>query len=169
VTAPFRIEKLHRRHAVDGFTCEQSDLDRFLIRHALQAQQANSSQTYVALADDEVVGFYTIVAGEVRHADAPERVVKGMPRPPIPLLVLARLAVHSKAQGRGIGAGLLLDALGRTLQVADLIGIRALAVHAKDERATTFYRHFGFTPSPTDPRHLFMLIKDIKLAAGDGA
>ena len=166
MTGPLRIEKLHRTHAVEQFTCGQPELDRFLIRHALQAQQANSSQTYVGLSVDEVVGFYTMVAGEVRHADAPERVVKGMPRYPIPLLVLARLAVHTKAQGRGFGAGLLLDALARTLQVADVIGVRALAVHAKDERAVAFYRHFGFVPSPSDPRHLFMLIKDIRAASG---
>jgi GNAT superfamily N-acetyltransferase len=166
VKPSFRIEKLHRSHAVENFTCGQPELDRFLIRHALQAQQANSSQTYVAASDDGVVGFYTIVAGEVQHANAPERIVKGMPRHPIPLLVLARLAVHAKAQGQGIGAGLLLDALGRTLQVADVIGVRALAVHAKDDRAVAFYRHFGFTPSATDARHLFMIIKDIRLAAG---
>ena len=79
--------------------------------------------------------------------------------------ILARLAVHSNAQGRGIGAGLLLDALGRTLHVADVIGVRALAVHAKDDRAVAFYQHFGFAPSPVDPRHLFMIIKDIRLAA----
>lgn len=161
-----QIEKLNRTHVVDQFTCGHPELDRFLIRHALQAQQSNSSQTYVAISEKEVAGFYTIVAGEVQHAQAPERVVKGMPRHPIPLLVLARVAVHSKAQGRGVGAGLLLDALGRTLQVADVIGVRALAVHAKDDRAVAFYRHFGFTPSPTDARHLFMIIKDIRLAAG---
>jgi GNAT superfamily N-acetyltransferase len=159
------IEKLQRTHSVENFTCGQPELDRFLVRHALQAQQANSSQTYVAISDKEVVGFYTIVAGEVQHTQAPERVVKGMPRHPIPLLVLARLAVHTKAQGRGIGAGLLLNALGRTLQVADIIGVRALAVHAKDDQAVAFYRHFGFTPSATDARHLFMIIKDIRLAA----
>ena len=166
MAASLHIEKLSRTHNVEHFTCGQPELDRFLIRHALQAQQANASQTYVAVSDGEVVGFHTLVASEVQHADAPERVVKGMPRHPIPLLVLARLAVHSKAQGRGIGAGLLLDALGRTLQVADVIGVRALAVHAKDDRAVAFYRHFGFAPSPTDARHLFMIIKDIRLAAG---
>lgn len=166
MTNPLRIEKLQRVHAVEEFTCGQPELDRFLIRHALQAQQANSSQTYVGLSGNTVIGFYTIVAGEVRHADAPERVVKGMPRHPIPLLVLARLAVHSDWQGRGIGAGLLLDALGRTLQVAGMVGVRSLAVHAKDDTAAAFYRHFGFVPSPTDSRHLFMLIKDIRAAAG---
>jgi GNAT superfamily N-acetyltransferase len=166
VTISLRIEKLHRTHAVEHFTCRQPELDRFLTRHALQAQRANSSQTYVAVGDSEIVGFYTIVAGEAQHAEAPERIVKGMPRHPIPLLVLARLAVDIKAQGHGVGSGLLLDALGRTLQVADIIGVRALAVHAKDDQAIAFYQHFGFTPSPTDPRHLFMIIKDIRLAAG---
>ena len=166
MTNSLHIKKLQRTHAVEGFTCGQPDLDRFLIRHALQAQQINSSQTYVGLNDQRIIGYYTIVAGEVRHPDAPERVIKGMPRHPIPLLVLARLAVHREWQGRGIGAGLLLDALGRTLQVADIIGVRALAVHAKDSSAAAFYQHFGFAPSPTDVRHLFMLIKDIRAAAG---
>jgi GNAT superfamily N-acetyltransferase len=166
VKPSLHIEKLHRTHNVEQFTYGQPELDRFLIRHALQAQQSNSSQTYVAVSGDEVAGFYTIVAGEVQHAQAPERVVKGMSRHPIPLLVLARLAVQTNAQGRGIGSGLLLDALGRTLQVADVIGVRSLAVHAKDDRAVAFYRHFGFTPSQTDARHLFMIIKDIQLAAG---
>ena len=166
MTSLLRIEKLHRTHAVEEFACGQTDLDRFLIRHALQAQQAGSGLTYVGLSDQAVIGFYTLVVGEVRRADAPERVVKGMPRHPIPLMVLARLAVHRDWQGRRIGSGLLLDALMRTLQAADIGGIRALAVHAKDEAAASFYRHFGFVPSPTDARHLFMLIKDIRGMAG---
>jgi len=166
VTDPLRIEKLQRAHAVEGFTCGQPALDRFLVRHAYQAQLANSSQTYVGAYWETIVGFYTIVAGEVRHAEAPERIVKGMPRYPIPLLVLARLAVHRGWHGRGLGAGPLLDALGRTLQVADLVGVRALAVHAKDDGAASSYRHFGFMASPSDPRHLYMLIKDIRAAAG---
>jgi GNAT superfamily N-acetyltransferase len=166
VTGSLRIEKLHRTHAFEQFTCGEPELDRFLSRHALQAQLSNSSQTYVALDDDKVIGFYTIVAGEVQHADAPERVAKGLPRHPIGLIVLARLAVHSDAQGRGIGKGLLLDALGRVLNVADQVGVRALAVHAKDDKAAAFYRHFGFMPSPTDARHLFMITKDIRVAAG---
>lgn len=167
MTNPLRIEKLQRTHTVEEFTCGQPELDRFLIRHALQAQQAGSSQTYVGVSDKAVIGFYSLVVSEVKHADAPERVAKGMPRFPIPLLILARLAVHSAWQGRRVGAGLLLDALGRTLQVADIAGMRALAVHAKDDSAASFYRHFGFIPSPTDSRHLFMLIKDIRAVAGD--
>ena len=162
MTSPLLIEKLHRTHAVEEFTRGQIDLDRFLIRHALQAQQVGSALTYVGLCDQAVIGFYTLVVGEVGHADAPERVIKGMPRHPVPLMVLARLAVHHDWQGRRIGAGLLLDALMRTLQAADIGGIRALAVNARDETAASFYRHFGFVPSPTDARHLFMLIKEIR-------
>jgi hypothetical protein len=131
VTDSLRIEKLDRTHSVEPFTCGQPELDRFLVRHALQAQQSNSSQTYLALRGSEVVSFYTIFAGEVHHANAPKRVAKGMRRHPIPLLVLARLAIHTEAQGRGIGRGLLLDALGRTLQVTDIVGVRALAAHAR--------------------------------------
>ena len=166
MTGSLRIEKLRREHAVESFTCGQAELDRFLTRHALQAQQSNSSQTYVALSGSDVVGFYTLVVGQVEHADAPPRVTKGMPRYPIPVLVLARLAIHTAMQGRGLGSGLLLDAMSRTLQVADLAGVRTLLVHAKDDRAADFYRHFGFERSPTDPHHLFRIIKDIRLAAG---
>jgi GNAT superfamily N-acetyltransferase len=166
VTRGLRIEKLHRTHAVDDFRCGRSELDRFLIRHALQSQQAGSALTYVGVDGETVIGFYSLVVGEVRHADAPERVVKGMPRHSTPLMILARLAVHSGWQGRRIGAGLLLDALTRTLSAAEIGGIRALAVHAKDEAAASFYRHFGFMLSPTDDRHLFMLIKDIRASAG---
>jgi GNAT superfamily N-acetyltransferase len=169
VTEPFRIEKLQRAHAVEEFTCGQPQLDRFLARFALQAQQSNSSQSYVGLSGTKVVGFYTLVASEVQHNQAPERVAKGMPRHPIPLLVLARLAVHAEWQGRGVGGGLLLDAFGRCLQAADIIGARALAVHAKDDRAAAFYRHFGFVASSTDIRHLFLLIKDIRAAADAAA
>jgi len=166
VTPAPSVERLARTHDVARFACGSPELDRFLIRHALQAQQAHSAQTYVAVSDGEIIGFYTIVAGEVRHAEAPERVAKGMPRHPIPLLVLARLAVRIQEQGCGVGSILLRDALARTLQIAEMIGVRALAVHAKDDKAVAFYRHFGFTPSPSDARHLFMIVKDIRLAAG---
>jgi GNAT superfamily N-acetyltransferase len=166
MTAALRIEKLSRTHAIEDFSCGEAELDRFLHRHAWQAQQAGSALTYVALSDARVIGFYSLVFGEARHADAPERIVKGMPRHPIPLMVLARLTVRVDWRGRKIGAGLLRDALLRTLQAADIGGVRALAVHAKDKDAASFYQHFGFVPSPTDPRHLFMLIEDIRSMAG---
>ena len=157
-----RIEKLDQSHAVEPFDCGQHVLNEFLIRYALTNQRANASQTWIGLHGETVVGFYTLVVGAVAHEDAPDRVVKGMARHPIPLMVLARLATDLRWQGQGIGSGLLRDAILRTLQAADIAGIRALAVHAKDEAARSFYEHFDFVQSPTDPMHLFVLLKDLR-------
>ena len=165
----FAVEKLTRQHAVDGFDCGQEALNRFLTRFAFINQQANSSQTYVALSDGGVVGFYTLVVSEVSYEDAPERLRKGLPRHPVPLMLLARLAISRVWQGRGLGAALLKDAMLRTLQAADIGGIRALAAHAKDGQAGAFYEHFGFLPSPTDPLHLFLLTKDLRQMIGKDA
>jgi GNAT superfamily N-acetyltransferase len=159
---PLRIEKLQRGHKIDDFDCGQEALNRFLIRHALQNQQAEASQTYVALADDKVVGYYTLVVGEVAFESAHERLTKGLARHPVPIMLLARLAIVTAWQGKGLGSGLLKDAMQRTLQAADIAGIRAFAVHAKDDEAKSFYEHFGFTPLPSDAYHLFRLLKDIR-------
>jgi hypothetical protein len=138
VTA-FRIEKLHRRHAVETFDCGEGALNRFLVRFALPNQMANASQAYVGLADnDSIAAFYTLVVGEVRYEGAPERPTRGLARHPVPVILLLRLAVDVTWQCKGIGAGLLRDAILRTLQVADIAGVRALAVHAKNEAARSF-------------------------------
>lgn len=164
MTAGFRIEKLRRDHPIDGFSCGREELDRFLLRFAFANQQANASQTYLGLCDLDVIGFYSLVVGEVAYGDAPERLTKGLARHPVPIMLLARLAVRTGWQGRGIGAGLLKDAMLRTLQAADIGGIRAFAVHAKDVEAQRFYEHFGFIAAPTDDRHLFLLTKDLRKA-----
>jgi GNAT superfamily N-acetyltransferase len=166
MTNGFRIEKLRREHPVDGFTCGSADLDRFLTRYAFTNQQANASQTYLALHDAEIIGFYTLVVSEVAFADAPERLKKGLARHPVPVMLLARMAVSTAWQGRKVGAGLMKDAMIRTLQAADIAGIRAFAVHAKDDSARRFYEHLEFFPSPTDRLHLFRLVKDIRHMAG---
>jgi GNAT superfamily N-acetyltransferase len=165
VADALRIEKLRRDHTVDVFDCGREELNRFLIRFAFPNQQAGASQTYVGLSGDEVIGFYTLVVGQVSYSDAPERLTKGLARHPVPIMLLARLAVGTTWQGRGVGAGLLKDAMRRTLQAADIAGIRAFAVHAKDEEARTYYERFGFIASPSDPFHLFVLIKDLKRIA----
>jgi GNAT superfamily N-acetyltransferase len=161
----FRIEKLTRQHAVETFDCGQEALNRFLARFALHNQQANASQTYVALADETVIGFYSLVVGEVSYDDAPDRLTKGLARHPVPIMLLARMGVAVGWQGKKVGAGLLRNAMQRTLQAADIAGVRALAVHAKDEEAQAFYRHFDFIESPTDPLHLFILVKDLRRVA----
>jgi GNAT superfamily N-acetyltransferase len=162
----FRIEKLTKEHALVNFDCGQDALNRFLIRHALQSQQANAAQTYLGIADETVIGFYSLAVGHVLFEDAPERLTKGIARHPVPIMLLARLGVRVDWAGRGIGKGLLRDATQRTMQAADIAGIRALAAHAKDESARQFYEHFDFIPSPTDPMHLYLLMKDLRRAAG---
>ncbi len=157
-----RIEKPRRQHPVDSFDCGTEELNRFLIRYALQNQQAGGAQTYVGLIGDEVVGYHSLANGEVIYGRAPERVAKGLARHPIPVMVPARLAVDRRWQGHGIGKGLLKDALLRTVQAAEIAGIRAVVVHAKHETARRFYEHFNFVPSPTDPLHLFLLLKDVR-------
>src|SRR5262245_57405966 len=156
------IEKLHRNHAIDDFDCGRESLNRFLKRYALQSQQAGASQTYMALIDKTVVGYYILVVGQVDYKDAPERRKKGLARHPVPIMLLARLAIGTAWQGKGIGSGLMKDAMLRTLKAADIAGIRAFAVHAKDDAAKAFYEHFDFIASPTDPYHLFRLLKDIR-------
>ena len=159
-----RIEKLRRGHDLDQFDCGRDALNRFLIRYAFQNQQAGASQTYVALVDAEVVGYYTLVVGQIEYGDAPERLTKGLARHPVPIMLLARLAVATAWQGKGLGSGLLKDAMLRTLQAADIAGIRAFAVHAKDDEARSFYERFDFVASPSDPYHLFRLLKDVRAA-----
>ena len=159
---PLRIEKLQRAHPIDSFDCGKEALNRFLIRFAFQNQQAGASQTYIALSESSVVGYYTLVVGQVDYDDAPERLTKGLARHPVPIMLLARLAVALSWQGKGLGSGLLKDAMLRTLQAADIAGIRAFAVHAKDDEAKAFYERFDFVASPADTYHLFRLIKDIR-------
>ena len=156
------IEKLKKSHAVAEFDCGIPALNHFLQRYALQNQKRDGVQTWVGLSGQDVVGYYSLVVGEVEHAYSPEHLTKGLSRHPVPVMVLARLAVDTKFQGKRVGQGLLLDALRRTIQAADLAGIRAILVHAKDDDAAAFYSHFGFIPFPESPLTLYYLLKDIR-------
>ena len=156
------IAKLAVGHEVDGFDCGKEELNRFLKRFALAGQQAHSAQTYAAARGKRVVGYYSLAVGGVEHKAAPERVGKGLARHMIPVMVLARLAIDVREQGQGLGKGLLKDALRRTAAAADIAGIRALLVTAKDDDARRFYEHYDFDPSPADPHELFLVMKDLK-------
>jgi GNAT superfamily N-acetyltransferase len=116
-----------------------------------------------------VVGYHALTAAALEREGATARVIKGMPRYPIPVVLLARLAVDRAVGGRGLGAWLLRDAMVRALAAAETIGVRALVVHAIDEDARAFYRRHGLEPSPSDPLHLMILTKDITAALGDAA
>lgn len=161
-----QVSKLSASDVVDAFDCGHPALNQFLQRYALVNQKANSAQTYVCCNDDDVVGFYSLAVGSVDPASAPSRVLKGLARHPVPVMILARLAVDVAHQRKGLGQALLKDALLRTAQAADIAGVRALLVHAKDEAARQWYESWEFEPSPTDPYHLFLMLKDLKALLG---
>ena len=160
------IHKLSAADSVEFFDCAQPALNQFLQRYALVNQKAGSAQTYVCCKDGEVVGFYSLTVGSVEREEAPHRVVKGLARHPVSVMILARLAVDKAHQGKGLGRALLKDALLRTLQVSDIVGIRALIVHAKNDVARQWYIGWEFEPSPTDQFHLFLILKDLKAIVG---
>src|SRR3989338_7228401 len=141
-------EKLSANHILDEFDCGQPALSEWLQRYALVNQQAGTSRTFVVCSKKRVIGFYSLVVGAVDHAAATARVAKGVARHPVPIMILARLGVDKRYKGQGIGKGLLKDALLRTVQAADLAGIRAILVHAKDDGARAFYEKIGFESSP---------------------
>ena len=156
------VRKLGAADAVESFDCGQAALNQFLQRYALVNQKAHSAQTYVCCLGTQVVGFYSLSVGSVDVADAPTRVAKGLARYPVPVMILARLAVSLDHQGKGLGRALLKDALLRTAQAADIAGIRCLVVHAKDDTARQWYASWEFESSQTDGYHLYLLLKDIK-------
>jgi GNAT superfamily N-acetyltransferase len=162
------IEKLNASHDLDAFDCGKEPLNRFIQRFAFTNQKAGSAQTYVVCRGKRrVVGYYSLAVGAVEPGDTPARVSKGLARHPIPVMLLARLAVDKTEQGRGIGKALVKDALLRTAQAADIAGIRALLVHAKDDEARAWYEGFDFEPGPTDPYQLFLLMKDLRALIED--
>lgn len=155
-------EALSSRHVLDGFDCGKPSLTEWLLRHARQAQGSGSAKTFVIAEGLQVVGYYSLTVGQVDTREAPPRIKQGMGHYPIPVVLLARLAVHTRYQGQGIGVGLLQDAIRRTLLVAEQAGIRALLTHPIDDEAEAFYRRFGFEPTPLRARQLVLLLKDAK-------
>lgn len=151
-------------HETNEFDCGKPPLNEFLHRYALANQRSGSSRTYVVCRERRVVGYFSLAPGSVEPAEAPARVLKGQARHPVPVVLLARLAIDRSEQGKGLGKHLFLDALRRSLAGADVIGGRAVLIHAKDEDARRFYMKYDAEPSPTDPMHLFLLMKDLRKA-----
>ena len=158
------VEALSADHDVSTFDCGKPELTEWLRRFALTSQQSESARVYVVHRGGRVAGYYALASSAVARADAPVRAGRGLANYAIPVILLARLAVDQGEQGRGLGSALLKDVFLRVARAADEIGVRALLVHAQDDEARAFYEHFDFEPSPTDPLHLFLLLKDVRQA-----
>jgi len=152
-------EKLRASHDLSEFDCGEPELDDWLRRRALNNEQSGASRTYVVCSGQQIVGYYALAVGAVAHMEASGRVRRNMPDP-IPVMIIGRLAVHKDLQGRKIGPALLRDAILRTLQAAEIAGVRALLVHAISERARQFYENCGFTASPMDPMTLMITVAE---------
>ncbi len=156
------LESLEAGHRLETFDCGKPPLNEWVVRHARQAQASSSAKTFVVSEGGQVAGYFSLTVGQVDTLDAPDRVRKGMGQYPIPVVILARLAVATAAQGRGIGRSMLQDAIRRTLVISEQAGIRAMLTHPVDAGATRFYEKFGFMPSPLQDQQLLLLLKDAR-------
>lgn len=154
---------LATQHRLEGFDCGELALNDWLVRHARQAQGSGSAKTFVVADDDDrVAGYFSLTVGQVDTLEAPERIRKGMGQYPVPVVILARLAVSREHQRRGTGVGLLQDAIRRTLAIAEQAGVRAMLTHPLNEDAARFYARFGFIPSPLREQQWLLLLKDAR-------
>ena len=158
------VEKLRRELDLSIFDCGSPALNTWLRKFAWLNHQADSAKTYVALRENRVAGYYALTTGSVHKHESPERIAKGLANHPVGVVLLARLAVDVTEKGKGLGKALLFDALKRIEEAADIVGVRAVMVHAIDDQARWFYEHFNFDRSPTDPFQLMLLLKDIRKA-----
>jgi GNAT superfamily N-acetyltransferase len=159
-------ERLTTERDLSEFDCGEPALDEWLRGRALQNEASGASRTYVVCAGKRVAGYYTLAVGAVAHAKAPGRIKRNTPDP-IPVMVIGRLAVDRQFQGLGIGSALLRDAVLRTVQAAEIAGIRAILVHSKNETAKRFYESRGFVSSPVEPLTVMIPIAQAVAMLGD--
>jgi GNAT superfamily N-acetyltransferase len=164
--ADWPIGRLDRSHDRSTFECGKPPLDDFLRERVTQYEKRNLGRTYVALVPDtaRVAGYYTLASGAVTFDNFPPKASRKLPRHPIPVALLARLAVDRSMHGRGLGVALLMDAFDRCLTLAAELAIHAVEVHALDEDAAAFYRKYGFVPLLDDPLHLYLPMATIERA-----
>jgi predicted N-acetyltransferase YhbS len=161
-----RPEPLDKRHVRHEFACGEPALDEWLKRHAAASQASDTARVFVSTDEhDTIVGYYALAGGSIEPEDATVRLAKGQPgHRPIPVVILARLAVDQRHQGAGLGSSLLRDAMEQSMAAADRLGLRAMVVHAMTESARDWYKGYGFEESPTDSLHLILLMKDLRKA-----
>ena len=158
------VEPLTQSHERADFSCGHPSLDDFLVEYASQYARRKLGTTYVAVVAGQprVLGYYTLAPSHFQFANAPADLLKGLPKHPVPSLLLARLAVTNLERGKGLGRYLLLDAFDRCLRVAREVAFRAIEVEAIDDLAAAFYAKYGFLPFPTDPHHLAIAIETVQ-------
>jgi GNAT superfamily N-acetyltransferase len=166
--ADWQIERLDRSHERSGFSCGKPPLDDFIRNLVTQYQKRNLGRTYVGVKQREpkVCGYYTLASGAVPFLNLPQPAAKKLPKHPVPVILLARLAVDQSARGQGLGEALLLDALRRCLSLADNLGIHAVEVDGIDQQAKSFYEKYGFVPLIDSELHLFLPVSTIRDALG---
>jgi GNAT superfamily N-acetyltransferase len=162
-----RLERLSAGHDVTGFASGKEELDSWLHRHALAAQQMDSARTFLLVRDGQgsennIAGYFSLTMGSVLRADAPPKLVRGLPSYPIGMVLLARLAVDGSEQGQGFGALLLSEALRKAVAAGEVAAARLVVVDAIDDEAAKFYAHYGFIPTAGHPLRLYRRMKDIR-------
>lgn len=150
-----------------SFDCGNDDMSQWLVRHAWASHKADLARTWLALDGDMVAGYFALTTGSVRPDEAPRRIARGMPRYPIPIILLARLAVDHRYQGQRLGARLLAEALRRAVAASDTAAARVVVVDAIDDSAAAYYRRWGFIDTPDNPRRRYRKIADIRASLGD--
>jgi GNAT superfamily N-acetyltransferase len=162
------VEPLNKGHQRADFSCGHASLDDFLKKYASQYARRKLGTTYVVVAGGQsrVLGYYSLAPSHFEFAHAPAELLKGLPKHPVPSLLLARLAVTQSERGKGLGTCLLLDAFDRCLHVAREVAFRVIEVEAIDDSAAAFYAKYGFLPFPSDPHHLAIAFETIKEVLG---
>lgn len=160
------LDKLQDR---SFFDCEVEPLNDYLKKYALQNQKKDAARTYVLINEEnQIIGYYTLVFGSVSIEETTPEIVAGLGKYPIPVILLARLAIDKNEKGKGLGRALMRDALLRAIRASEIAGLRAFLVHARDESAKAFYEKLGFEPSPHNEFHLFLKMKDIRASLAEG-
>ena len=162
------VEPLHQGHERADFSCGHATLDDFLKKYAGQYTRRKLGTTYVAVEDGQlrVPGYYRLAPSHFEFIHAPTELLEGLPRHPVPSLLLARLAVTESSRGKGLGRYLLPDAFDRCLRVAREVAFRAIEVEAIDDQAAAFYAKYGFPPFPSDPHHLAIALETVEEVLG---
>lgn len=156
---PFLLDPTH---AVERFDCGVAALNDYLVRQALVDQRTGKSRTYVATRAGFVVAYFSLAAASLTPDDATERAARGQGSQDVPAILLARFAVAASEQRRGVGRAMLLEALARCAQAAEIVGVRVVLVHAKDDGPRAFYAKHDFEPSPANPLQMMILMKDVR-------